>query len=75
MTNLLTRIYSFYKGAFRRSVATSTGRHLWLLLLVKVAVLLILFKILFFPDRLASLPSEEAKADAVRTALTQTNKP
>lgn len=70
MTNPFPRIVSFYIGAFRRSVATSTGRHLWLLLILKVTILLVLFKILFFPNRLAAYGSDAEKAEAVRTALT-----
>lgn len=70
MTRLPSRITSFYIGAFRRSVATSTGRRLWLVLIIKVSILLILFKILFFPNRLADYKTESEKAQAVRTALT-----
>lgn len=70
MTNPFPRIASFYIGAFRRSVATATGRHLWLLLILKIAILLVLFKILFFPNRLAQYDTDTEKAEAVRTALT-----
>ncbi|MDE6145511.1 MAG: DUF4492 domain-containing protein [Muribaculaceae bacterium] len=70
MTNLPTKITSFYVSAFRRSVATPTGRRLWLVLLLKVTILLVLFKILFFPNRLAQYSTDGERAEAVRTALT-----
>lgn len=69
MTNITSRITSFYLGAFRRSVSTKTGRHLWLLLILKVAILLVLFKILFFPNKLASYETDAQKAEAVRSSL------
>lgn len=68
--NLFSRIGNFYLQAWRSSVATPTGRRLWLILLVKVSVLLVLFKVLFFPDRLQSdYDSDSQRAEAVRRAL------
>lgn len=66
---LLSKITSFYIGAFRRSVATRTGRRLWFVLAIKIAILLIGFKLLFFPDRLASYETDADKAEAVRNSL------
>lgn len=67
---MLGRISSFYAYAFRRSVASPTGRRLWLVLLLKISILLILFKVLFFPNRLQSdYASDSERADAVRTSL------
>lgn len=69
--NLISKIADFYRQAWRSSVATPTGRRLWLILLVKVAVLLVLFKILFFLDRLErDYDSDAERADAVRRSLT-----
>lgn len=67
--NLPSRIISFYVGAFRRSVATATGRRLWLVLILKISILLVLFKILFFPNRLSEYSSDQERAEAVRTSL------
>lgn len=68
---MIRRIFSFYTQALRSSVASATGRRLWLLLALKISILLILFKILFFPDRLQSDYSTDAdRAAAVRTSLT-----
>ncbi|MBD5352942.1 MAG: DUF4492 domain-containing protein [Bacteroides sp.] len=69
MTKALIRIKEFYISAWRRSVSTKTGRHLWLLLLVKIAILLVLFKILFFPNQLAQYETDAQKAEAVRQSL------
>lgn len=68
--NLIRKIIDFYSSAWRSSVATPTGRRLWLLLLLKIGVLLILFKILFFPNRLRTEYSTDAeRAEAVRQSL------
>ncbi len=65
------RIVSFYAQAWRHSVASPTGRRLWLILLIKVGILLLLFKLLFFPDRLQTdYSTDSARAEAVRAALT-----
>lgn len=67
----LTRVTQFYRDALRSSVATPTGRRLWLILALKISILLILFKLLFFPDRLETEYSTDAeRAEAVRSALT-----
>lgn len=68
----MRRIIDFYKQAWRSSVASPTGRRLWCILLFKAAVLLLLFKVLFFPDLLQSgYDSDEARADAVRKSMTR----
>lgn len=71
---MLKRVATFYRNAWRSSVATPTGRRLWLILLLKVSILLILFKILFFPNRLQTdYSTDAARADAVRNAMTTDN--
>ena len=68
--SLIHRISSFYAYALRRSVASPTGRRLWLVLVLKISILLILFKVLFFPNRLQTEYSTDAeRADAVRSSL------
>lgn len=70
MTILLKRICDFYSHAWRSSVASATGRHLWILLLLKIVILLVLFKVLFFPDRLnTDYSTDTERAAAVREAL------
>ncbi len=68
---MIQRIFSFYTQALRSSVASTTGRRLWFLLALKIFILLILFKILFFPDRLQTDYTTDAdRAAAVRSSLT-----
>lgn len=70
MTTLLKRICDFYSHAWRSSVTSATGRRLWIVLLLKIGILLVLFKVLFFPDRLNTEYSTDAeRAAAVRDAL------
>lgn len=68
---VMRKIAGFYAGAWRSSVASPTGRRLWVLLLLKVSILLVLFKILFFPNRLdRDYETDAERAAAVRTSLT-----
>lgn len=68
---MIRRIIEFYKDAWHQSVASPTGRRLWLLLALKIAILLIVFKLLFFPDRLKTdYDTDAQRAEAVRTSLT-----
>jgi len=69
---IFRRIIDFYKSAWRASVASPTGRRLWLILIVKISVLLVLFKVLFFPNRLnTEYDTDAERAEAVRSALTE----
>ena len=68
---MIRRITSFYAYALRKSVASQTGRRLWIVLALKISILLILFKVLFFPNRLRTdYDTDAERAGAVRTALT-----
>lgn len=72
LKNMLRKIATFYAGALRSSVASPTGRRLWLLLILKITILLVVFKILFFPNRLNSEYATDAeRAEAVRHSLIQ----
>ena len=48
-----------YAGGFREM---TVGRRLWALILIKLAILFLVFRLFFFPDRLA----EEYDTDAER---------
>jgi hypothetical protein len=64
----LRAVGRFYIDGFREM---TVGRQLWALIIVKLAVLLLVFKLLFFPDTLSrDYPDDEARAKAVRTSLT-----
>ncbi|MDE6541669.1 MAG: DUF4492 domain-containing protein [Muribaculaceae bacterium] len=67
-TNIATRIVRFYADGFRNM---TIGRTLWAIIIVKLVVLFAVLKLFFFPDILASgYDSDEARAGAVRQALT-----
>ncbi len=69
---IVRRIIDFYKSAWHASVASPTGRRLWLILIVKISVLLVLFKVIFFPDKLnTEYDTDAERAEAVRSALTE----
>lgn len=61
-------IRDFYTQALRSSVASPTGRRVWLILAFKILVLLVLFKVLFFKDALADY-TDAQKPEVVRNAL------
>lgn len=57
-----------YVDGFR---SMTVGRKLWALILIKLAIMFLVFKLFFFPDRLASDYDNDAdRAQAVRSALT-----
>lgn len=67
MKHLFVTIYRFYADGFRNM---TVGRSLWLLIIIKVAIIFLIFKLLFFPDILKErYDSDSERADAVRQAL------
>lgn len=62
------RIARFYIEGFR---SMTVGRKLWALIIIKVALLILVFKLFFFPDLLQERYSTDAqRSQAVRTSLT-----
>lgn len=62
------RIVRFYAEGFR---SMTVGRKLWALITIKVAILMLVFKLFFFPDILQERYSTDTqRAQAVRTTLT-----
>lgn len=63
------RVVDLYVDGFRNM---TLGRTLWVLIIVKVVLLLFVFKLLFFPDILQTNYSTDAeRAQAVRSSLTR----
>lgn len=63
----ISRVFCFYRDGFRQM---TVGRQLWLLILIKVAILLFVFKLLFFPDLLnRDYDTDAERSQAVRTSL------
>ncbi|MDD6281388.1 MAG: DUF4492 domain-containing protein [Muribaculaceae bacterium] len=61
------RVEDLYVGGFREM---TVGKKLWILVLVKLAILFLVFRLFFFPDKLAEEYDNDAdRARAVRSAL------
>ena len=61
------RVVSMYVDGFR---GMTVGRRLWALILVKLAILFLVFRLFFFPDILQEGYDNDAdRAQAVRSAL------
>ena len=61
------KIWRFYADGFR---SMTVGRQLWALILVKVALLFLVFKHFFFHDLLErDYGSDPERAEAVRSSL------
>lgn len=64
----LKSIVNFYVDGFK---SMTIGRTLWLIILIKLAIIFLVLKLFFFPDKLATEYDTDAqRADAVRHALT-----
>ena len=64
---LWRRVVDLYVDGFR---SMTVGRSLWVLILLKVALLFLVFKLLFFPDVLSrDYDTDSERAQAVRSAL------
>lgn len=56
-----------YVDGFR---SMTVGRRLWAIILIKLAIIFLVFKLFFFPDILQeNYDTDEERAQAVRTAL------
>ncbi|MCM1292087.1 MAG: DUF4492 domain-containing protein [Bacteroides sp.] len=67
-SNFFSQVIDLYVDGFRHM---TVGRTLWMLILLKVALLLLVFKLIFFPDILQrDYATDAERAQAVRTALT-----
>ncbi|MDE7180826.1 MAG: DUF4492 domain-containing protein [Muribaculaceae bacterium] len=61
------RVWSMYYDGFR---SMTIGKWLWVIILTKLAVLFLVFRLFFFPNLLErDYSTDEERADAVRTHL------
>ncbi|HJE39815.1 MAG: DUF4492 domain-containing protein [Candidatus Amulumruptor caecigallinarius] len=64
---LLTRIWRFYRDGFREM---TTGKSLWTLIIIKLVLIFVVMKLLFFPNLLKrDYDDDDSRADAVRSSL------
>lgn len=69
MNRTLRNIWLLYADGFR---SMTVGRKLWALIIIKLAIFFLVFKLLFFPDVLSrDYDTDEQRADAVRSSLLQ----
>lgn len=65
--NPLTAIWRFYIDGFR---SMTLGRYLWAIILIKIAIVFLVFKLFFFPDILEqNYDTDAERAQAVRNSL------
>lgn len=63
------RTVDLYRDGFR---SMTIGRKLWVIILIKLAIIFLVLKLFFFPDFLASRSdSDQGKAQIVRESLTR----
>lgn len=59
--------YTMYRDGFK---SMTIGRKLWLLIFIKLAIIFLVIKLFFFPDKLATeYDTDQQRAIAVREAL------
>lgn len=62
-----TGIWRFYRDGFR---SMTVGRTLWIVIAIKLAVIFLVIKLFFMPDRMSrDYESDSERAAAVRSAL------
>jgi len=62
----LYRLFDLYYDGFRHM---TLGRTLWLIILVKLAVIFLVLKVFFFPDFISQHAEEGQEADFVATQI------
>ena len=67
MANFFSKTYEMYRDGFR---SMTIGRTLWLVIAIKLAIMFLVLKLFFFPDKLESEYATDAeRSEAVREAL------
>lgn len=62
------RVWRFYVDGFRNM---TVGRYLWAIIIVKLAIFFLVFRLIFFPNVLnTNYDTDEERAEAVREKLT-----
>lgn len=67
--NIFVRIWRFYYEGFKNM---TIGRYLWIIILAKLAIMFLVFKLFFFPNILSrDYDTDEQRSQAVREHLIQ----
>ncbi|MCL1942846.1 MAG: DUF4492 domain-containing protein [Candidatus Azobacteroides sp.] len=73
MSNIIVRIFRFYRDGFREM---TIGKTLWIIILIKLFIMFAVLKLFFFPDFLkTNFGTKEERADYVGKELTRTVDP
>lgn len=65
--NIVTKVWRFYVDGFK---GMTIGRYLWVIILAKLAIMFLVFKLFFFPNILErDYSTDEERAQAVRENL------
>ena len=67
MRNFFSNAYRMYIDGFKNM---TVGRTLWLVILIKLAIIFLVLKLFFFPNKLQSeYDTDEERSQAVRESL------
>jgi len=67
MSNFFTKVYRFYADGFR---SMTVGKNLWIIILIKLFIIFIILRLIFFPDFLKSkFSTDKERSDYVREQL------
>ncbi|MDE6085498.1 MAG: DUF4492 domain-containing protein [Muribaculaceae bacterium] len=67
MASTIRKIFCFYYDGFR---SMTVGKQLWVVIVIKLAVIFLVLKLFFFPDILKrDYDNDEDRATAVRNSL------
>lgn len=71
MNNVPKKIFLFYYDGFRNM---TVGKTLWIVILIKLAIIFLVLKLFFFPNFLTEkFDTEEERSQYVREQLTNEN--
>ena len=71
MANFFYKTYEMYRDGFR---SMTIGRTLWMVIGIKLAIMFLILKIFFFPNKLnTEYSTDEERSQAVRESLITDN--
>ena len=66
--NIFRKVYEFYRDGFRNM---EVGKTLWIIILIKLAIIFLILRVFFFRPELSRYDTEAEKAEHVRENLTK----
>lgn len=66
--NIFKRVYGFYRDGFRNM---EVGKTLWLIILIKLAIIFLILRVFFFRPELSRYDTDSEKAEHVIENLTK----